>query len=456
MELGGAPLRLGRLADHLLPESSIASARSASASSAQPDNGTPASPELSATQLREFVETGVCKLEPAMPDGYHQRLSDKMRGLVDAEAMSFSSRGGPTATASNQADLIRDSVQDDVTTVLRSAEVHSALTAILGPDYLVEPGMATHMTSSVDQTWHKDGTNLGWRDQRPEKVIIMYYPAGADAANGVTAVVPSSQYFSCDRGDNFVHSEDRLQRLFVPPLTNAEMSQRLVTHYDFRAGGVTDPDERDQILADDLALLGGGDQVEERFLFCKPGTVSIVHFDLVSLQAIPTTTRFPGRFLTDCLCLQFHRGARASDPDPWRPMFKISASRVSAPTAASVANSLALSPQAFHSPCAACVWDYLAHSSTTTAALSSASDAQKWWDTLQNSVSEVARVEAAVSLGRSGGFALLVQALNSERESLRRAATWGLAAGGGAVASTVIELLSKCTYQSHHKVDFQG
>ena len=203
-----APERLNRLTEHLAPESSVASAPSASTQL----GALPLLGPLSADQLAEFVETGVCTLAPALPEGYHQQLSDKMRRLVAAQSMSFSSRGGPTATASTQADLIKEAVQDDVTTVLRSAEVQSALTAILGPDYLVEPGMATHMTSSVDQTWHKDGTNLGFRDQRPEKVIIMYYPAGADPdSNGATAVIPSSQYFSCDRGSNFVHSEDRLQ-----------------------------------------------------------------------------------------------------------------------------------------------------------------------------------------------------------------------------------------------------
>jgi hypothetical protein len=206
-----APERLGRLAEHLIAESSsVACAPSASAQRDAPPLQGPLG--LSAAQLAEFVETGVCTLAPALPEGYHQQLSDKMRRLVAAQSMSFSSRGGPTSTASTQADLIKEAVQDDVTTVLRSAEVHAALTAILGPDYLVEPGMATHMTSGVDQTWHKDGTNLGFRDQRPEKVIIMYYPAGADPdSNGATAVIPSSQYFSCDRGSNFVHSEDRLQ-----------------------------------------------------------------------------------------------------------------------------------------------------------------------------------------------------------------------------------------------------
>ena len=125
-------------------------------------------------------------------------------------------------------------------------------------------------------------------------------------------------------------------------------------------------------------------------------------------------------------------------------MFKISASRVSAPTAASagVAQLAAVSPQAFRSPCAASAWDYLTHSLSSTPAVLSSLDEQQKWDVLQNSGSELARVEAAVSLGRCGGFAPLVQAVNSPEEGLRRAATWGLAAGGAAVFSTVLDLLS--------------
>lgn len=147
---------------------------------------------------------------------------------------------------------------------------------------------------------HKDGTNLGLRDMRPEKAIIMFYPNGADFEMGQTAVIAGSQYFSVDRGANWVHSEDRLQRLFVPPLSQPEMRAALEEHYAFRAGSVSDLAERDRILGADLALLGDSERATERFLTVPPGSVAIIHFDL------------------------FHRGARAAAADPWRPMFKFS------------------------------------------------------------------------------------------------------------------------------------
>ena len=128
---------------------------------------------------------------------------------------------------------------------------------------------------------HKDGTNFGLRDMRPEKAITMFYPNGADFEIGQTAVVPGSQYFSVDRGPNWVHSEDRLQRLFVPPLSQPELRSALEEHYAFRAGSVTDLDKRDQILSGDLALLGDSGRVTERFLTVPPGSVAIVSLYLV-------------------------------------------------------------------------------------------------------------------------------------------------------------------------------
>jgi hypothetical protein len=175
---------------------------------------------------------------------------------------------------------------------------------------------------------------------RPEKAIIMFYPNGADFEMGQTAVIAGSQYFSVDRGANWVHSEDRLQRLFVPPLSQPEMRAALEEHYAFRAGSVSDLAERDRILGADLALLGDSERATERFLTVPPGSVAIIHFDL------------------------FHRGARAAAADPWRPMFKFSASRVSAPaaeTAATPVDPEAARP-AFSSVCAEHVWRYLLYS----------------------------------------------------------------------------------------------
>ena len=42
---------------------------------------------------------------------------------------------------------------DDVDTVLRSASVRGALQSILGKDFVLEPGMAMHLTNGIDQTW---------------------------------------------------------------------------------------------------------------------------------------------------------------------------------------------------------------------------------------------------------------------------------------------------------------
>ena len=183
--------------------------------------------ETPADLLAEFVRTGICLVQPPLTPEFHQAVSAKTRAFVESDASS-------AATAPS----INDVVADDTGAVLRSPAVHDALAAILGPDFVVEAGMAMHLTNGVDQTLHKDGTNLGFRDHRPTQAILMYYPAGADEANGMTVVLPSSQYFSCDRGRNFVHSEDRLQTLFEPPLTDAEMSGRLEEHYIFRAGGL--------------------------------------------------------------------------------------------------------------------------------------------------------------------------------------------------------------------------
>ena len=108
---------------------------------------------LSANELAEFVRTGICVVQPSgLSSAWHEALSKKTRDYVQTSA-DIGHQVSATGTVPRPPQDLRDVVGGDVSTALSSDSVHGALSSILGPDYMLEPGMAMHLTSDLDQTW---------------------------------------------------------------------------------------------------------------------------------------------------------------------------------------------------------------------------------------------------------------------------------------------------------------
>ena len=106
---------------------------------------------LSSEALAEFVRTGVCLVRPSeLAPEWHAAISGKTRAFVQREEGSVPSTTWPQSAV---AKSVKELVGDDVDTVLRSASVRGALQSILGKDFVLEPGMAMHLTNGIDQTW---------------------------------------------------------------------------------------------------------------------------------------------------------------------------------------------------------------------------------------------------------------------------------------------------------------
>ena len=117
----------------------------------EPAAPTPAPTPLSSEALAEFVRTGVCLVRPSeLAPEWHAAISGKTRAFVQREEGSVPSKTWPQSAV---AKSVKELVGDDVDTVLRSASVRGALQSILGKDFVLEPGMAMHLTNGIDQTW---------------------------------------------------------------------------------------------------------------------------------------------------------------------------------------------------------------------------------------------------------------------------------------------------------------
>jgi hypothetical protein len=207
--------------------------------------------------------------------------------------------------------------------VLRAPTFMGAMQSILGRDFQIacpwanrpdQGGMfGLHITAEPDhdQAYHKDGTDHGntqstVRDIRQRQVIMMYYPLGASLAQGPTAVVPGSQYLSCDRGPMPAGSEVGLSGGGSEgggPMPRAHA-------------------QRDEWLRRSMGALAGGasgDAFENKLVTVPIGGVIITHHQL------------------------FHRASRAQ-PSNFRPMFKLGAARLSEPLARPPAAAAACCP----------------------------------------------------------------------------------------------------------------
>ena len=96
----------------------------------------------------------------------------------------------------------------DVLTVIDSPGVRGACEKLLGKDWAIVPFThnAPYATGAFDQWWHKDDNGpYNMRKMRQHQAIqveLLYYPQDVDEDMGPTAIIPYSQYWTFNHEEN--------------------------------------------------------------------------------------------------------------------------------------------------------------------------------------------------------------------------------------------------------------
>ena len=358
---------------------------------------------LSDAQVAEFIRRGVLLLPlDELDAGLHKRIYDASIRLRD------------DARAQGDAAARRDVIGDDnvehipeLAEVLGAPTLSGALTGLLGDEWVLHPHRFMHAASRSDQGWHKD-SGLPWgqrkmRSHRPNWLIVMYYPQETTLEMGPTGVLSGTQYWTVDHEDV---ARPRGEDVLDP---------------DF-GGNEDDLELRDRRIAGSTESLEPS--VSPESLLCPAGTVAVLHFDLFHRAMRRAGGSEPRRF-----AFKFWYG-RATEPR--RPTWE---HRADAFAHIDVGDGLACLWQD--------VWDWMRGRSARHSVVPV--DAATLARELRGD-SEPERIAAAYLLGRRARgapseAAELGCALFDERESVRRAATYGLVAAGHAGVTSLVAAL---------------
>ena len=376
---------------------------------------------LTDSQMQQFIGQGFVMLqaEELSPD-FHREVYENARAEYGPDAEETGGAHGTTVER-----------VPGLTTLIESPTVAGALQSLLGPEYahghLGPSGCAFHASGGPGgpgQPFHKDTQRGHICGHRTRAVMVMYYPDGAEADSGPTAIVPSSHILARDG---------------------------LGLSY-----GIMDEGPEGEKDRDDWGGLGGRAEIlpniapglfEHKVVVpaSKAGTVCIVHEDMV------------------------HRGTPKDMEELFRPMFKWSFTRLHEPSAPSWQHDPSASepeasdwpalvaPQA--GPICESLWrwhkgeDDEAEAAEVPAPASAVDDDET--ATLAAVVlappcdgDEAARIGAAYALGACGSekaIATLATALTADEhnESARRAGSLGLGAAGDCAVPTLLRVLEE-------------
>ena len=370
--------------------------------------------------LRDFASRGVVVLAPealGVAPAIHDVIYAKEQEL-------FRDNRGTITTAAIP----------EVLQVLNAPGLVAACNQLVGEHWAIVPFThnAPFASGAHDQHWHKDDNGpFNGRKQRHHQAVqveLLYYPQAVSPEMGPTAIVPYSQYWAFnheENQDNFAGAD----------------------HLDFgyHLGGmervpVSGP--KSSYNADDIAKQCTAHDLRMRRAITGTGWPLVRQFEVAPLRA--------GSVVLYSHNL-FHRGNhRRDDWHTWRCrprfMWRFWLYRTTEPGAAAGDeinwNALGIDPLTQHDLATApsdatAVWRYHHHwLRSGTAPPRQAGDADALDQQLhsRHDATEPARIGAAyklANLAQPGAAArLLGQALHSERETVRRAAAYGLAALG--------------------------
>ena len=142
---------------------------------------------------RDFVSRGLVILPPdrlGIPAEVHRQLFEREKALVDA---------GEAVTPGGTPEVLE---------VLRAPGLVDACNRLVGRNWAVVPFThnAPFVSAGRDQHWHKDDNSpLNGRRQRhhqPVQVEMLYFPQAVSLEMGPTATVPYSQYWARNHEEN--------------------------------------------------------------------------------------------------------------------------------------------------------------------------------------------------------------------------------------------------------------
>ena len=360
---------------------------------------------LSDDEFQKYLVDGYVILElDSLEESYHEFLYRKAEGIYRL--------AGAAKSKTSHLDIIGDNLRAQIPSIdrlIKDRQVVGALISILGGNYVLHPHNFVHRSGPADQGFHQDG-NLPWnerghyRSHRPDWALLFYYPQEVTLDNGPTEVLPGTQYWTvdCEKTDGDWHRGDSLGRFD---------ERKLLGHEDLTV--------REQQLEKEIQSLEIP-QIERRVLTLPRGSAVICNYDI------------------------FHRGSRCLSELPARYMFKFHFMRTQIPQKAMWDHQVNdrnldeihedLRPVISH------LWEWSKGSRKSN--IIEANTIEKINEALLTG-SENKRVAAAYQLGQIGsGAALdcLLSALDSEPESVRRAACHGLKASKNVDPSRLVSL----------------
>ncbi|MBI1775171.1 MAG: HEAT repeat domain-containing protein [Proteobacteria bacterium] len=141
---------------------------------------------LTDEQVQRFIAQGFLCLKTELPDGFHQRVSERFDQMIGKDE------------SHNPGNNLLPSVPE-LDEVFADPVVTGALTSVVGPDYVMHPHRALHNNhpGSDEQKLHKDsywGFRNRMRNHRLRWAMVMYVPQATPLEQGPTGVVPGSQW----------------------------------------------------------------------------------------------------------------------------------------------------------------------------------------------------------------------------------------------------------------------
>ena len=392
--------------------------------------------------VQDFVSRGVIVLSPddlgVSPD-IHSRIYTQEKAIHDAR------------------EPVTCGAVPEVLDIINAPGVVAACNQLLGENWAIVPFThnASFTSGAMDQAWHKDDNgpynSRKQRHHQPVQIEMLYYPQAVADDMGPTATAPYSQYWT------FNHEENN---------DNFAGADHLDFEYQIKMQGipVSGPDSEYEV--DDIVGRRTAHDVRMRDAITDLQWPLTQHMEAAPLRAGSVVIYSHNTF---------HRGNHRRDdwrtwPDNPRFMWRFWLYRTTEPGAAVVSgtppeigwNELGRDPMTGVDLAGAgnnltSVWHYQHHWTYKGHAPPARADAAALATTqreqeaerlfaqmhLKNDESEPARIGAAYQLASIGDPGLAVQhlskALYTDRENVRRAATYGLVAVGEDATETFLQ-----------------
>ena len=344
---------------------------------------------LTDEQYTQYLSEGAIVLQPhSLGADFHDRLYEHGQNIYSLVESSKSKTA--------HLDIIGDSLRGripEIDNIFKDPNVAGALESILGENYVIHPHNFVHKSSLIDQGFHQDG-NLPWnerghyRSHRPDWALLFYYPQDVTIENGATELILGTQYWTKDfeKDDGTWYSQDSIDRSFG----REDMSNEDLAY-------------RDRRLSESVESLGVPD-LERKYFVVPKGTVIICNYDIL------------------------HRGSRSLPGEADRFMYKFHFMRTQEPKASAWSHQQDLNLETVREdirPIVRHIWNWSANKGGTEEFLDNLEELQY----MLFSGDERDKVRSAYLLGEMKSdiaAEVLINALSDEKESVRRAACYGL------------------------------